>query len=140
MKPNKLMVKDFFYNDHKKPMKASAINGKESVSYKYRDSDSDLKGDISESPTAIQLTEEMLMLNGFVQGIGYPLSYVRLRDDFLSVRVTNQNDGEREYRQVILSNEVIYVHEVQQALRLCGYDEIADEFSIGSCPWADLID
>lgn len=101
----------------------------------------------------IPITPEILEANGFYIGhtsqeedlasaIGMPLRgegkwCVDDGDVEITVSFPNESDGGmvtidnlRDKYMQFLFEETIYVHELQQALRLCGLNEIADNFKV----------
>lgn len=93
----------------------------------------------------IPLNDEMLKANGFYQESddvidmvwrAHPFKYeVRYGYLYVVIRAEGAKDKEAHghfpCKQVILDAKVIYVHELQRALRVCGYYEQADKFRIG---------
>lgn len=70
----------------------------------------------------IPLTEEILKANGFIKG-DIDFGYSLFSDVSFMIDIDNAEKG-------IVTKEMRYVHEVQHALRLCGLNELADNFKI----------
>lgn len=72
----------------------------------------------------IPLTTEILKKNGFTENYRYDdLSYIQSNGTVTGTHINSEN-GEMEEMYFK------YVHEVQNALRLCGLDDLADNFKL----------
>ena len=72
----------------------------------------------------IPLTREILEMNGFTENYRYDdLSYIQSCSAVTGTHINGEN-GEMEEMYFK------YVHEVQNALRLCGLDDLADNFKL----------
>lgn len=93
----------------------------------------------------IPLTEEILKANGFVMEEERPCKTYRLwlgdcyEDGFVYIAYHNFDDGQHISLHIeaipphvlsTLTIEFTYVHELQHALRLCGLNDLADNFKI----------
>ena len=82
-------------------------------------------------PKPIPLTPEILEQNGFIKvnsqryDYGYPDTdcYVKVNPKKNMIHVNGRNANSNLYSHS-------FVHELQQALRLCGLNEIADNFKV----------
>ena len=87
--------------------------------------------DKDEQPQPIPLTPEILEKNGFIKvnsqryDYGYPDTdcYVKVNPKKNMINVNGRNANSNLYSHS-------FVHELQRALRLCGLDELADNFKI----------
>lgn len=94
---------------------------------------------------AIPLTEDILKENGFPAEEEASCKTYRLwlgdcyEDGFVFVAFHNFNDGQHislsiqaipPHKLSTLTIEIKFVHELQHALRLCGLNELADNFKI----------
>lgn len=129
MKANELMIGDLVYCNGKVvmidsiiPDSKQLIAGGELFSYVFNDG-------IYEP---IPLTEDMLNANGFRESIEEGTYYFPHQYEELHVRgFAVETDGEG--RWMITDHQLIvfrYVHELQHALRLCGLNELADNFKL----------
>lgn len=78
----------------------------------------------------ITLTEEILKANGFLESIEEGTFYFPQEDINQLGYAIETDDGEAFF---ITGHELIvfdYVHELQQVLRLCGLEELADNFKL----------
>lgn len=72
----------------------------------------------------ILITPEMLERNGFTEDYRYgDLSYIQSRGTVTGIHINGKNG---EMREMYFK----YVHEVQNALRLCGLNDLADHFNL----------
>ena len=72
----------------------------------------------------IPLTREILEMNGFTENYRYDdLSYIQSNGAVTGTHINGEN-GEMEEMYFK------YVHEVQNALRLCGLNDLADHFKL----------
>ena len=72
----------------------------------------------------IPLTTEILEMNGFTENYRYDdLSYIQSNGTVTGTHINGEN-GEMEEMYFK------YVHEVQNALRLCGLNNLADDFKL----------
>lgn len=72
----------------------------------------------------IPLTREILEMNGFTENYSYDdLSYIQSCSAITGTHINGEN-GEMEEMYFK------YVHEVQNALRICGLNELADNFKL----------
>ena len=85
----------------------------------------------------IPITPEILEKNGLEKTlIDEEYCYSLFTMDYVIVIRTNRDgywkyDSVREIgRGVVIQRKFDYVHELQHALRLCGFDELADNFKI----------
>lgn len=136
MKATELMHGDWY----------SALNGDNKRDYYQFDFNDECWGDAE--PLPIPLTPEMLEANGFeveendsyVWGIG--LLYTLTVDEGIIQVYWHDNCGDSDliwYANIAgfnacvdmtRRNKSLYVHELQHALRLCGLNEIADNFKL----------
>ena len=87
--------------------------------------------DKDEQPQPIPLTPEILEKNGFIKvnsqryDYGYPDTdcYVKVNPKKNMINVNGRNANSNLYSHS-------FVHELQRALRLCGLDELADNFKV----------
>ena len=87
--------------------------------------------DKDDQPEPIPLTPEILVKNGFIKvnsqryDYGYPDTdcYVKVNPKKNMIHVNGRNANSNLYSHS-------FVHEMQQALRLCGLNEIADNFKV----------
>ena len=87
--------------------------------------------DKDEQPQPIMLTPEILEKNGFIKvnsqryDYGYPDTdcYVKVNPKKNMIHVNGRNANSNLYSHS-------FVHELQHALRLCGLNELADNFKI----------
>ena len=87
--------------------------------------------DKDDQPEPIPLTPEILVKNGFIKvnsqryDYGYPDTdfYVKVNPKKNMIHVNGRNANSNLYSHS-------FVHEMQQALRLCGLNEIADHFKV----------
>lgn len=87
----------------------------------------------------IPLTKEILEKNGFVYEEDYDAfidekAYIRINipteTDGAEVSISYSGSGYGELSFFPTYNEQFYVHELQHALRLCGLNDLADNFKI----------
>lgn len=82
-------------------------------------------------PQPIELTPEILENNGFIKvnsqryDYGYPDTdcYVKVNPKKNMIHVNGRNANSNLYSHS-------FVHELQRALRLCGFDELAENFKV----------
>ena len=87
--------------------------------------------DKDDQPKPIVLTPEILEKNGFIKvnsqryDYGYPdtYCYVKVNPKKNMIHVNGRNANSNLYSHS-------FVHELQRALRLCGLDELADNFKV----------
>ena len=87
--------------------------------------------DKDEQPQPIMLTPEILEKNGFIKvnsqryDYGYPDTdcYVKVNPKKNMIHVNGRNANSNLYSHS-------FVHELQHALRLCGLNELADNFKV----------
>lgn len=135
MRAKELMIGDWVQSSfHKEPVRISSIKTSDGYGWVLNDADEwhykDLqyKSDASLSP--IPLTEDMLIANGFIYdsedgweycGKNYePLIGYYPKDKFFSI----------DYNGCSSEHKIAYVHEYQHVLRLCGLNDMADNFKI----------
>ena len=98
--------------------------GNESDPWEFCDKEGD-------EPEPIPLTPEILEKNGFIKvnsqryDYGYPDTdcYVKVNPKKNMIHVNGRNANSNLYSHS-------FVHELQRALRLCGLDELADNFKV----------
>lgn len=82
----------------------------------------------------VPLTPEILEKNEFKIEVRGDLLYEYNIDGSLDICISiwgkKDEYGHCKVRQVCLDGGVLYIHELQHALRLCGLDELADNFQI----------
>lgn len=82
--------------------------------------------------TPISLTEDILKMNNFEFSPARDLALLKIGDVMIEVYPSDGLDWLRIYpsndQRIQLS--INYVHELQHALRLCGLNELADNFKI----------
>ena len=132
MKCKELMVGDFCRSGHGFPMQITNVGddyayatfeGNEGEPWEFNDKD--------EQPEPIPLTPEILEKNGFIKvnsqryDYGNPDTdcYVKVNPKKNMIHVNGRNANSNLYSHS-------FVHELQRALRLCGLDEIADNFKV----------
>ena len=133
MKTSDLMIYDLIANEYGFPMFVIAVSddyvyasfcgGPEDDNYEYTDKDF-----AEGNARPIELTPDMLLANGFKNNNGrYNLAVKRnntyLRFEDMRYMLVSARGGEMRFR-------VLYVHELQQILRLIGLSDIADDFKI----------
>ena len=137
-----LMVGDWITNRNGFPMQITNVG----EDYAYATFEG-LEGDPCEydekdcQPSPIEITHEMLGANGWIVydsrvliNLGSSISikdegniHLEFKEGELSVWLDYENsDG--EYADILVPCK--YVHQLQHALRLCGLDELADNFKI----------
>ena len=127
-----LMVGDWCCNEHGFPMQITNVGddyayatfeGNEGDPWEFDDKD--------DQPQPIPLTPEILEKNGFIKvnsqryDYGYPDTdcYVKVNPKKNMIHVNGRNANSNLYSHS-------FVHELQRALRLCGLNELADNFKI----------
>ena len=130
-----LMVGDWVTNEHGLP--AQIINVDNLCAFTIFGGNEDDEGepwvfdDSVKLPVPIPLTPEILEKNGFTKvnsqryDYGYPDTdcYVKVNPKKNMIHVNGRNANSNLYSHS-------FVHELQRALRLCGLDEIADNFKV----------
>lgn len=130
-----LMVGDWVTNEHGLP--AQIINVDNLCAYTIFGGNEDDEGepwvfdDSVYLPVPIPLTPEILEKNGFTKvnsqryDYGYPDTdcYVKVNPKKNMIHVNGRNANSNLYSHS-------FVHELQRALRLCGLDELADNFKV----------
>ena len=93
--------------------------------------------DSTDDPNPIPLTAEILEKNGLEKTlIDEEYCYSLVTMDYVIVIRTNRDgywkyDSVREVgRGVVIQRKFDYVHQLQQALRLCGLNDLADNFKV----------
>ena len=126
------MIGDWLQDEHAFPMYVTAVG----TDYVYADFEGN-KGDVWEyqdrdfrdgTARPVELTPDMLLANGFKNNNGrYNLAVKRnnthLRFEDMRYMLVSARGGEMLFR-------VLYVHELQQILRLIGLSDIADNFKL----------
>lgn len=127
MKASDLMIGDWVYDTHsynynkeKEPVKLDRNEFVELICGCTGNNDLDL-GDMYEP---VPLTEEVLKANGFVYNKG--CWWFRKELFTLNEFIDGGYCAAAFQEQVFINN----VHELQHALRLCGFDELADNFKL----------
>ena len=132
MKCKELMVGDFCRSGHGLPMQITNVGddyayatfeGNEGDPWEFDDKD--------EQPQPIPLTPEILEKNGFIKvnsqryDYGNPDTdcYVKVNPKKNMIHVNGRNANSNLYSHS-------FVHELQRALRLCGLNELADNFKV----------
>lgn len=140
MKANELMIGDWVtFGDE--PLKVQHIynNGYDDVvaeiTEEFLDEDGVICEEIKDVPlvncSPIQLTPEILVKNGFIKvnsqryDYGSPDNdcYVKVNPKKNMIHVNGRNANSNLYSHS-------FVHELQRALRLCGLNELADNFKV----------
>ena len=130
-----LMVGDWVTNEHGLP--AQIINVDNLCAFTIFGGNEDDEGepwvfdDSVNLPVPILLTPEILEKNGFTKvnsqryDYGYPDTdcYVKVNPKKNMIHVNGRNANSNLYSHS-------FVHELQRALRLCGLDELADNFKV----------
>ena len=146
MKANELMIRDWCCNEHGFPMQITNVGedyayatweGNEGDPWEFDDKD--------DQPQPIVLTPEILKKNGFIQeddadmdAIAYKCFCEILTGHYSANDIIVSYDGSEEFT---ITNDLGYpcdeitlyrpkVHELQHALRLCGLNELADNFKV----------
>lgn len=133
MKTSDLMIYDLIADEYGFPMFVTAVG----VDYVYATFEGGPEDDENEytdkdfaegNARPIELTPDMLLANGFKNNNGrYNLAIKRnntcLRFEDMRYMLVSARGGEMLFR-------VLYVHELQQILRLIGLSDIADNFKI----------
>ena len=132
MKCKELMVGDFCRSGHGFPMQITNVGddyayatfeGNEGDPWEFDDKD--------EQPQPIPLTPEILEKNGFIKvnsqryDYGNPDTdcYVKVNPKKNMIHVNGRNANSNLYSHS-------FVHELQRVLRLCGLDELANNFKL----------
>ena len=132
MKCQELQIWDWITDGHGFPMQITNVGddyayatfeGNEGDPWEFDDKD--------ERPQPIPLTTEILEKNGFIKvnsqryDYGNPDTdcYVKVNPKKNMIHVNGRNANSNLYSHS-------FVHELQRALRLCGFDEIADNFKV----------
>ena len=132
MKCKELQIWDWITDGHGLPMQITNVGddyayatfeGNEGDTWEFDDKD--------EQPQPIPLTPEILEKNGFVKvnsqryDYGNPDTdcYVKVNPKKNMIHVNGRNANSNLYSHS-------FVHELQRALRLCGLNELADNFKI----------
>ena len=132
MKANELMIRDWCCNEHGFPMQITNVgedyayatwDGNEGDPWEFDDKD--------DQPKPIPLTPEILEKNGFIKvnsqryDYGYPDTdcYVKVNPKKNMIHVNGRNANSNLYSHS-------FVHELQRVLRLCGLDELANNFKL----------
>ena len=127
-----LMVGDWCCDKHGFPMRVTNVGddyayatfeGNEGDPWEFDDKD--------DQPQPIPLTPEILEKNGFIKvnsqryDYGYPDTdcYVKVNPKKNMIHVNGRNANSNLYSHS-------FVHELQRALRLCGLNELADNFKV----------
>ena len=129
MKCRELMVNDWVANQYGTPIQiySTGDNG----AYANTGDTLWVFEDNEYKPQPIPLTPEILEKNGFTKvnsqryDYGYPDTdcYVKVNPKKNMIHVSGRNANSNLYSHS-------FVHELQRALRLCGLDEIADNFKV----------
>ena len=110
----------------------ATFEGNEGDPWEFNDKD--------DQPCAIEITEDTLKQNKWeVQGYSLlPSEHYFVKDDggnhllwshgTLSIWLACGEDNDEVFSDVVLPCK--YVHQLQHALRLCGFDELADNFKV----------
>ena len=132
MKCKELMVGDFCRSGHGFPMQITNVGddyayatfeGNEGEPWEFDDKD--------ERPQPIPLTTEILEKNGFIKvnsqryDYGNPDTdcYVKVNPKKNMIHVNGRNANSNLYSHS-------FVHQIQQALRLCGFNDLANNFKL----------
>lgn len=125
MKLKDYMVGDWILSEHDFPMKVTAV-GKDYVYADFDRNEGDpFEFDEKNPPKPIQLTPEILEKNGFYKDWD---NKTYLMGELF--RLTLLTDGMGYYLNKWVSMQIYSVHQLQHALRLCGLDELADNFKV----------
>lgn len=89
------------------------------------------QGDYEGQFTSIQLTEEMLLKNGFIYcGIDHVYFEKNNVMIFCGTHILFSFYDDKTEEFIIHHFPIRYVHELQHLLRMCGLNDIADNFKI----------
>ena len=138
-----LMVGDWCCDEHGFPMRVTNVGddyayatfeGNEGDPWEFDDKD--------DQPEPIPLTPEILEKNGFERGVITPSKFYRNIDNerliFCSygscyglgyVHWNESNDADIMHRLEV-QQPIMYIHQMQHALRLFGLDQLADNFKL----------
>lgn len=133
MKTTDLMIGDWVRCSDPTPFKIVSIMPDDGYSVVTGDDGFDVcVGDLE----PISLTKEILEKNGF-KPFSVDIGGWYIEDDYYYIHIIEWSDSIwvfkykcKEIRTPITECTFGYVHELQHALRLCGLDEIADNFKI----------
>ena len=132
MKCKELMVGDFCRSGHGLPMQITNVgNDYAYATFEGNEGEPWVFDDKDEQPQPIPLTPEILEKNGFIKvnsqryDYGNPDTdcYVKVNPKKNMIHVNGRNANSNLYSHS-------FVHELQRALRLCGLDELADNFKV----------
>ena len=127
-----LMVGDWCCDKHGFPMRVTNVGDDYAyTTFEGNEGDPWEFDDKNEQPQPIPLTPEILEKNGFIKvnsqryDYGYPDTdcYVKVNPKKNMIHVNGRNANSNLYSHS-------FVHELQRALRLCGLNELADNFKI----------
>lgn len=128
MKCKELMVGDLVTGLHRLPMKITNVDDDYAYAHTYGDIWNGCEFDDEDNPPVpIPLTPEILEKNGWKQN-----------SEFFMEKEVNENThlswtdryGAALYKNTYHICDCNYVHILQHALRLCGLDELADNFKL----------
>lgn len=133
MEAEELMIGDWYMNSAKEPCKVVKNFG-DTVWGEGND-----VADSTDNPLPILLTEEILKANGFVATCGDFIVYRKNDFEKVVLRFCSEDEddmSEKAYNYyvnhwVVDENyRMDYVHQLQHFLRLCGLNELADNFKV----------
>lgn len=141
MKANELQIGDWVYSSFFGKTRVTSLKEYEGYGWVMTSGSQDWKADASLSP--IPITAEILEKNGFKK---IDFSHYQINDRTLVLDADGKWDGELSWHWVVTEmsinskgqNVVLdyyvatlnYVHQLQHALRLCGLNELAENFKI----------
>ena len=135
MKAKELMIGDWVLSLFNKPIKIDP--------YKWvldeQKKENEVIGFRFNDLSPIPLTEEILKANGFEEENGFQSpNYTLVVDDkciwwsrTIGMSITKHPNEKNLYSPYVCIPKCTYVHELQHALRLCGLNDLADNFKVG---------
>ena len=138
-----LMVGDWCCDQHGFPMRITNVGDDYAyATFEANEGDPWEFDDKNDQPQPIVLTPEILEKNGFERGVIIPSKFYRNIDNerlmFCSygsyyglgyVHWNESNDADIMHRLEV-QQPIMYIHQMQHALRLFGLDELADNFKV----------
>lgn len=140
-----LMVGDWCYDKHGFPMQITNVGDDYAyATFESNEGDPWEFDDKDDQPKPIPITPEILVKNGFYDGnaqwyykrfwsngcFDIAISLVYREIEVSKVCGAGTDCEEEEYGSAIAFGNDICVHELQQALRLCKLNELADNFKV----------
>lgn len=131
MNIKQLMIGDWVFNKHhNKPIQLTAYDY---FTHSHKDGVQSFEGILNPHPTVgrdlepIPLTEEILKLNGFIHKETMDEWWHEEYDPVWGMRLSDfELTDEFKFGRA----KITYVHELQHALRLCGLNDLADNFKV----------